>query len=246
MMICVLFSLTACNGNSGNTEPQQNAGISTRGDQEISQIPGPGVDEPHQEIDPGANIAEPTDEPIATSEPVAQSGTYSYTVYGKTLSMDINIEDYILTSNKGNKFFLIYDLARSLGWTTDRNDDDPYDACSAESYFYKDGDMTTWIQLDCYRNDNQQLMIFDGRHVHDDLTTYSGYRTFVCYFSEHNCDYRLNGLGWSLSYDDIVILSYTLWLASTNPGEDPLLSGFGENFEYIKSRSSNVYEYNLP
>ena len=257
MILCMLFSLTACNGgnsgNSGNSSSQHGAGISTRDDQEITQIPGPGIDEPHQEIDPGANIAEPTDEPVATSEP-AQNGKYSYTLYGRTISMDVNVDDYFF-DNKGVKCFDIYELATSLGWSSDS------DTGSSGHYMFQNGDMVISMSID-YNLDVKipgtnygQLSSIgygfgttDGGQYYNESGDNLSHRSFFLSFGAHvdtaNCRlFNPNKCG--LSYDDVVLISYILWSGITNPGESPMMIAFGEDFEYIYSRTTSM-SYHLP
>ncbi|MCR5205997.1 MAG: hypothetical protein K6E47_13225 [Lachnospiraceae bacterium] len=219
VILCMLFSLTACNGSSND---QHNAGISTRDDKEIDEVTH-GVDEPHQEINSGANFVKPSDEPTSTSEPVVQSGAYSYKLYGKyDVSMDINIDDYIMTNDNGT-FFRFDKLAKELGWAGNE------DGNSSNAYSRVDGSLETSFGFRYYNEetvtgtDGYQLRGFGFYHGDN-----SG---FECDFGKHydKCEYRLIGQGWYASHDDVVLLTYVLWLASTNSGADPMISVFGDD-----------------
>lgn len=225
VILCMLFSLTACNGSSND---QHNAGISTRNDEKIDEVTH-GVDEPHQEINSGANFVKPSDEPTSTSEPVVQSGAYSYKLYGKyDVSMDINIDDYIMTNDNGT-FFRFDKLAKELGWAGNRDDND------SDIYSRVDGSLETSFGFRCYYEES--VTGTNGHQLIEFTFIHGDGHGFGCDFDRHydKCEYRLIGQGWYVSHDDIVLLTYVLWLASTDPGADPMVAIFGENSSYVRS-----------
>lgn len=226
LTLCMLFSLTACGGGSsyaGPETPDEGAGMATSTNTQISQIPGPGVDEPHHVISSGAEIevGQPT-----TVEPVQSAGQYSYTIYdGVVINMDINVDDYIIVNKAGEKVFKIYDLAHDrLGWEGTRQDEYGY----LSDGYTLNGNSVYLIPY----TDTKQLYSF----------TYS-YSLCRFAYRDNMCDYKLSGTLYKASYDDIVLLSYTLWLGATNSESNP--------FEVLGSHYTLGYvgtdiEVNLP
>ena len=76
-----------------------------------------GMSDPNQTIDP-VNTDPTTSE---TSETAAPAGKYTYTLYAGTanevtISMDVNIDDYIIPIQSGGEFLQLGRLASDLGW----------------------------------------------------------------------------------------------------------------------------------
>lgn len=220
LTLCMLFSLTAC-GKSGSSDSQgqHGAGIATSHDQEITEIPGPGVDEPHHAISTGVDIE-------VSSQPAQPAGQYTYTIYdGVVINMDINVDDYIITNNAGQKVFKIYDLAHDkLGWEGNESGDIAY-----RSDRYNLGDNQVYL---IPYTDTQQLSDIDFNYSGCEL----GYRI-------DKCDYMISGTCYMASYDDIVFLSYVLWLGATSPESNPMEVFSGH---YTLGYDSNGIDVKLP
>ena len=196
----MLLTLTAC----GGTASQKDAAVTTESNSTMPQQPG-APEEPNQDIDDGADISEPTEdpnpstgEPSSTEESPSDNGTvenpptggaYTYTVYGQTISMDINVDDYIKSTDWGD-FFLLAEMAYSLGWagndiytTADTSDPTTY---SSQWYARHDGDMTTRIDLGYYNeeqipdtNNGHQFRILDLTYLANGGVTFSGLHQLI-------------------------------------------------------------------
>lgn len=201
-----------------------------------------------------------------TAAPV--SGAYTYTVYGDIqLSMDVNVDDYIFTNeNNGCTFFKIAQLAYDCGWlgndqysSIDNNNPDTY---GPDYYVFHSGDLSMQLSLGHYTDEyvpgtengqfNYISLAFNNSegedyYNYDESSNDPLHRGLECQFEKHydNCDYRLVGEGWYLSYDDIVILSYIFWAESENPGVNPLVAAIGLDSEYSSDYTSRVL-FNLP
>lgn len=247
MTVCML-SLTACTNSSNTPSPTQSgAGFQVTNEPTKAQE-HTGVNEPHHEIDPGVEIASPTPEPTAEpTEAPDQSGKYSYTVYGTTLSMDINIDDYILVNDNG-KFFKLYRFAHdALGWTTMADGTD--NAIFSEDYWHESENFSTYVSIGHYEesmpgSDYVQFRSISIRYTKDGCDWMDGENNCSYSFGKHydSCDYRLIGTGWCVSYEDIVILAYVLWSESVNPGVNSMVQAFGANSDY----ASGLGNYKLP
>lgn len=202
-----------------------------------------------------------------TAAPV--SGAYTYTVYGDIqLSMDINVDDYIFETSNG-KFFRIYQLAYDCGWLGNdqysATSDDIDESFMPSFYAYHNGDFCARISLDKYSDENLPNALngqvsFIGVSYHydsageygdyytaDDCTSDPSHRALHVDFAKHygDCDYRMDGEGWYMSYDDIVIISYIFWAESENPGTNSLVEAIGLDSNYSLNYN-HLIEYNLP
>ncbi len=218
--LCMLFSLTAC-GKSGSSGQSQNhgAGMATNHNQEITEIPGPSVDDPHHTISTGVDIE-------VSSQPAQPAGQYEYTIYdGVVINMDINVDDYIITNNAGQKVFKIYDLAHDkLGW----EGNEPGDIAYRSNRYNLGGNQVYLVPY----TDTQQLRHIDFNYSGCEL----GYRI-------DKCEFMLSGTCYMASYDDIVFLSYVLWSGATNPESHPFEVFSGH---YTLGYDNNGIDVKLP
>lgn len=225
LVIAMLFSLCACGKDdkpSDNREPVTS----------VSELPkdGLGVDEPGQEIDPGFEAPTTT-----TTTEQQNNGSYSYTIYeGFTVTMDVDINDYVITTEYGT-FFQIYNLATDLGWV---GSDYPGQPESTPRYELANGDMTTLFSFEAFdevadgTNGGHQVSYFSVEFVQtNDFATYYyqndsnvAHNNATVHLDPHYeiDDYRLDGKGYYLSHDDVVLIAYILWACAENPGVDPL------------------------
>lgn len=155
----MLLTLTAC----GGTASQQDAVVTTESNSKMPQQPG-APEEPNQDIDDGADISEPTEDPNpSTGEPSSTEespsdndttenpptgGAYTYTVYGDIqLSMDVNIDDWTGVNSEGQSFFKYDKLAQSLGWRPENQDLASFGNGGAHFYAYPTGNMTVTFTI---------------------------------------------------------------------------------------------------
>lgn len=111
-VIMTILCLTACSTNS--TVHGEGAGQPTEENPYISEVPG--IDEPNQPIDPGADIdVDPTTE-ATTETTVPNNGSYTYVVDGVEITMNTNVETYIHQDQYGYYVDLV-GLAGSLGYS---------------------------------------------------------------------------------------------------------------------------------
>ena len=205
------------------------------------------------------------DEEPATTAPTSQgntSGKYSYTIYdgAVTINMDVNVDDYIMTDSAGEEAFELYKIAYDYGWmaydkyTIDTNEFDTY---GADRWTHHDGDMVTRLDYG-YDEDTGQLNtiiiqyykeggdITDSYYELDDSNIF--HREMYCVITDHRseCNYDLIGQGYFMSYDDIVLFSYIIYSAATNPGENPLTIALGEGSVYNTWSGDGAYKFELP
>lgn len=228
LIVSMLCTLCACGKDdkpSDNREPVTS----------VSELPkdGLGVDEPGQEIDPGFEA------PTTTTTETQQNsgnGSYSYTIYdGFTVTMDIDINDYIVVNDYG-MFLQLYDLATDLGWSA--IDGYPGNVISVPRYTFDCGNGCTMLfDFEAY---GQNIDGKDYPQLHNiwvkfvttgdySVNYYSSssdatQKNVVVNLDEHYAidEYRLNGKGYGLCHDDVVLIAYILWACSENPGQDPL------------------------
>ena len=153
LVACMLvITLTAC-GTVSQKDVEETTEYSTEGGHDDRD-----VDDPDEPIDDGQwhdedPTGEPSEEPSTTEEPSTQpQGAYSYNVYGYTISMDINVDDYIT-----GDWFLLAEMAYDLGWVgndiytaVDTSDPTTY---SSQWFAHHDGDIMTRIDLGYYNEE---------------------------------------------------------------------------------------------
>ena len=121
LIMCVLFSLTACGTVSQQDEIQAVTEYDTENDVDADESQKP------EKTD---NEEETQGEVDNTSSNVVKNadGTYTYTVYGSIqLNLKLNIDDYIVHNDDGWEIFHIYDLAKDCGWCPDAMYCDKYE-----------------------------------------------------------------------------------------------------------------------
>lgn len=198
----------------------------------------------------------------------ASNGQYTYDVYGTTISMDVNIDDYLSVNDAGRTYFRLPQLAYDLGWLGSdiysEIDDDVRESYSSTAYTFHSGDMVSILMMGDYTEQmpdfNQgQIQSIGIRYSIDDGTRSNSYYNdesplhidMSCYFDRHYSDvnYYMIGTAWGMSYEDMVIIAYIFWSEATNPGNNPLVLLFGTESTYCTSGYSSIMtsiEYNLP
>lgn len=230
----------------------------------------PSIVEPDQTI----NTMSPdqTTESAGTTESsVAQTGKYTYTVYAgtqyeTTLSMDINVDDYLIdVSWTDLPYFSIGKLETALGYLKngDPNFDSQKQKCTYATYLYDDAQMV-WCDGDNYSDSSNstgypQMGSFtyhlaplsdynaDARSKEEIQASEKYYGIYVT-FGQHSADLCYltanNGDRVAISRDDAIIIAYVLSSAISHPGENPF---YGTNLEKaITSVSDRYISYTLP
>ncbi|MBE7069453.1 MAG: hypothetical protein E7386_03015 [Ruminococcaceae bacterium] len=251
LLITTMLFLSACNSSAAST---------TKG----SEGPGKSTIETTNE----ANETSKQSENEKGTTP-ANSGKYTYTVYAgtqyeTTLTMDVNIDDYLVDKGEGVLFFRIDQMAKDLGWYL--NGDPNFDGLSSvyyRSYVYGDTQMV-YTCGDIYSGSNNptgypQIGSFtyhlapisnydaDARTKEEIQSSEKNYGISVT-FSQHSdslCYSMVNsGTRVGVSRDDIVVLTYVLSSAVSHPGENPF---YGTNLAKAKSSVADRYIlYTLP
>ena len=260
LVTCMLISLTACGGASQqDAQPtSQYATVNPVGD--VPEDPAGEPDDGYWHEEESSSTEEPsTNEEPAINPP---TGTYTYNVYGYTISMDVDLNKYIY-DNDGSQWFDLIPMIYDLGWAgadtytvADWND---HDTVAATWFTYHSGDMTTRIDLGMYNEEQvtgtngYQFRSINVRYLNGSNSSYYPNPETIntdsmCYFGKHysDCEYRLSGQGWYASYEDIVMIAYTFWAASENPGNNPYAPVFGTSGSYVTSSTSQAVEYSFP
>ena len=257
----LVITLTAC-GTVSQKDVEETTEYSTEGGHDDRD-----VDDPDEPIDDGQwhdedPTGEPSEEPSTTEEPSTQpQGAYSYNVYGYTISMDINVDDYIT-----GDWFLLAEMAYDLGWVGndiytagDTSDPTTY---SSQWFAHHDGDIMTRIDLGYYNEEQvpgtsgYQFRTVNVRFLtNSNSNYYTGgdsdilHRNLTCDFGKHysDCEYKINGTGWYASYEDIVMITYMFWSAAENTGNNPLVPVFGtDSGTFGASVDSSTISYSFP
>lgn len=262
LVACMLvITLTAC-GTVSQKDVEETTEYSTEGGHDDRD-----VDDPDEPIDNGQwhdedPTGEPSEEPSTTEEPSTQpQGAYTYNVYGYTISMDINVDDYIT-----GDWFLLAEMAYDLGWVgndiytaVDTSDPTTY---SSQWFAHHDGDIMTRIDLGYYNEEQvpgtsgYQFRTVNVRFLtNSNSNYYTGgdsdilHRNLTCDFGKHysDCEYKINGTGWYASYEDIVMITYMFWSAAENTGNNPLVPVFGtDSGTFGASVDSSTISYSFP
>ncbi|MCQ2571039.1 MAG: hypothetical protein MJ154_02215 [Candidatus Saccharibacteria bacterium] len=251
LVMAMIFTLTACGTNNNN----EGAGIGTESNPTIAPLDNP--DEPNVDIDPGADIeVDPTTEvtePTTTVE--APSGMYTYTLYGETISMNVNIDDYLGTNSAGTQVFYLPRLIFDLGWCAGNYtsiEEVGSNSFPSRWWFYADNNLTIMINGSKY--DDRQFGALDveylingsnfERYYSDDSLLHMPY---YCTISRHldSCVYTAAGTSWKMTYEDVLFVAYILWSESVNPGNNAVVATFGEDFSNL-GHSDGQYRCILP
>lgn len=201
----------------------------------------------------------------ATTE-AAPSGKYSYTIYGGIqVSLDTNIDDYIIVHPSGPEFFKLDELASCYGWKCE-NDEDfgwtqfTYDYNGCVIYFrywcYEDkiekSIDNSYGVGDSYQISNADYFFITEFGSGEALTDYyessdssDEHKYLSIDISKHyeECQYYVPGIG-SMSRDDVVLVAYLLESVSHNPGENPFC--FINADDYQVSNDASGMNYELP
>lgn len=251
LLITTMLFLSACNSSAAST---------TKG----SEGPGKSTIETTNE----ANETSKQSENEKGTTP-ANSGKYTYTVYAgtqyeTTLTMDVNIDDYLVDKGQSVLFFRMGQMAIDLGWY--ENGDPNFDGMSETSFYtYVYGDtQMVYACGDNYSSTSNstgfpQLGSFfyhlapidnrdaDARSAEEIKSSKQNYGINVI-FGQHPeslCYYTIyNGIRVSISRDDAIVLAYVFSAAISRPGENPF---YGTNLENTQSSvSENYIVYVLP
>lgn len=268
LVACMLISLTAC-----GTVSQQDVQPTTEHETEapINVDPAEPVDISDDGYwhDDDETSEDPTEEPSSTEEPIndnPQTGLYTYTVYGDIqLSMDVNIDDYVITNDEGQEVFKLSHMAVDLGWWPDgiNPDDWSFGTYLPDMFVCPVGDMS--IVFSCYGYDfNAQFFDYPqvagftyfmaktgdlGTPYYTDANVAPENNYIVASVNGHYNDLQYlvpYGIGKSFmaSRDDVIVLAYLLSNISRDPGTNPFINtGLTR---YIDSNSGNHQDYVLP
>ena len=192
------------------------------------------------------------------------TGSYTYTIYGDvTVTMDVDINNYMY-EHSGGQWFDLVPMIYDLGWAgadkyTVANWGADDGSTSQTWYTYHSGDMVIRINLYRYsenlnlESNSGQLSGIGVKHCREGDYSKRYYEDndplhmiTYCDVKKHydNCKYRMSGLGWHASYDDIVLLTYIFWSETRNPGNSPLVLLLGTD-RFCAVRADKVY-YELP
>ena len=243
-------SFTACNNNSQIDDRTTTTTRTTE-----SEMLETGMSEPNQTIDP-VNTDPTTSE---TSETAAPAGKYSYTLYAGTanevtISMDINIDDYILPIEGGGEFLQLGRLASDLGWL-EQGQYDWDDIVNAESgsnigsanwYTFSYGDHRAMFVIDGYSekmpgSNRSQVYAITFRYLENNSNAnfFSDGRNGGVAFSQHYdlvC-YAIGGQNCMCSRDDAIVIAYGLWYYANNPSSS---EGFVSTFDQFTTPQGNI------
>ncbi|MBP3266534.1 MAG: hypothetical protein J6L84_06230 [Clostridiales bacterium] len=259
VIVSMLMSLVGCKKAAATSESNGTSeGAVTASETSSDSSAANGSTEPA-----GSELSESE---ATTAAPV--SGAYTYTVYGNIqLSMDVNVDDYIFTNeSNGYTFFRVSQLAYDLGWLGNDEynevDNDNESSYRPGCYTFHSGDLVATLNLDSYHDENlpgennRQFSYItltyednggDVYYSFDESSSNPNHTTLICEIAKHyeECNYRMVGEGWFMSYEDIVVMSYILWSVSENPGENPLVLGIGADSDYGAWYDTYV-EFSLP
>ena len=243
---CMLFSVTACGNGSAQSVEVGSAETMTENSEALT--------------DSESNTE------IATSP--AAEGMYTYTIYEgteneMTLSMGVNIDDYVISNSYTDRFFSIYNMATDLGWLPNGDPNFEVTDSGLVYYSYDNGDGTQTVFTGAYNyTDENTPMGFpqiNSYNVHftplndtsvsaypeDGLT--DNHRSINVITNQHYDDLSyvtLNAGAVAASRDDIVVIAYIFWSASVHPGENCFYYCDLANLE--TSRTSGNATYTLP
>ena len=259
---CMLISLSACGGAGASQQDVQPTTQYATVDP-VSDVP----EDPAGEPDDGYWHEDPTEDPSVNEDPTTQpqTGAYTYNVYGVTISMDVNVDDYIYDNN-GSKWFDLIPMIYDLGWagadTYTEADWNNSDTTFVTWFTHRDGDIVSRIDLANYSEETlpgvtgHQFASIDLKYLADGGGMYYPvddpdimHRNTLCNFGKHysDCEYRLSGISWYASYEDIVMITYIFWSAANNAGSNPMVSSFGTtNTDFVYAVDNRGIVYSLP
>lgn len=240
--LCLLMSLLTLVGCGSDNDSHESKitteEYSTEAEEKLT------VDEANQKIDDGAVLPDATTEAEtteatteATTEetPAVNNGSYSYTIYdGIEVTLPFDIDDWVITADKGYPGFQAYYLATGCGWVSIDDRDD---------YFYYDcGDYYAYFKLESpYEEECGYEWATDKFHVYQikscELWFSPKGEPDKYYFeagpahTEHSCIELIYGMHYSdseyiylgskpntaLSRDDMIMIAYLFTFVSNNP-----------------------------
>lgn len=244
---CLIFAVTACNNDNQPT-------TTTRTTE--SEMLETGMSEPNQTIDPVNTDPTTSDTSETTAAP---AGKYTYTLYAgtaneMTISMDINVDDYILPIQSGGEFLQLGRLACDLGWLEQGqyNWDDIVNADAnskigtANWYTFSYGDHRSFFVIDGYSEkmpgtNRSQVFAITFRYLENDSNANyfpDGNNGGVA-FSKHydSVCYAIGGQNCMCSRDDAIVIAYGLWYYANNPSSS---AKFVSTFDQFTTSQGNI------
>ena len=269
LVTMLTLSLTACGENNSTKESKITTAekLSTEQGATATDFYEPDID-----IDPGAIITTETKTETETetqtetqteTETTTEASTsapqgqyaYTYTIYdGIVLSMDVNVDDYIVTNNAGVECFRLYQLAGDMGWMSmGVYDKAAVDASNDTSVYgpswwsYSNGIMRTQFDLDYSEKDLLSGPFSDSAQFRGMHINFIEQDTIKPYYTDDeinhqlidinirrgydNIQYNVSGYSCAISRDDLVLIAYILWFMPQHCGEaEPLCSQFDEKW----------------
>ena len=196
--------------------------------------------EPNQTLPSDVNISETSE---TTEQP--QPGKYTYTVYEgtqyeETFTLDVNIDEYFyVAEGNGERYFDLPRLCYDLGcFYIQGSDGNPLPIDGGDhsgqviSYYDENLDMNIQIRPEgktsnkCYSQITVQFLSSSFDRYYDDsiFEQYEYYDANVDFKGNQERYARIDGLNHysiGLSYDNIVVLVYTMNFLKDNPGKNP-------------------------
>ena len=196
--------------------------------------------EPNQTLPSDVNISETSE---TTEQP--QPGKYTYTVYEgteyeETFTLDVNIDEYFyVAEGNGERYFDLPRLCKELGFTIyDRfNKPIPDGDNSGEYISFTKDDLNVRVDLNRMSADmnpdyfSDIQVRFFASSSDDSYYDYESVKGEYEYYDSniHFCQQKdryayidgVNDYLYGLSYDGIVVLTYTLSSIEKNPGKNP-------------------------
>ena len=200
---------------------------------------------------------EATTETTTEATTDALSGKYSYTIYGGIqVSLDTNVDDYIIVDDEGLPFFKLYDVATELGWNCEN------DAYS--QYTYDCGDYVTYFN---YWHNEVQIengSAFDyyyqiSRIEYKFITSFIRGEVWEDYYDDADDNHKYLSVRIAnhydkiqycvpgsavMSRDDIILVTYLLESVKHHPGENPFC--FIDASDYQVRNTESGMNYELP
>ena len=251
--IVLVAMMVICLAGCGSNTEQKDEKVTTEDLGEEQDHVNIGVDEANQEIEGEVDLT--TEEDTEASSSSSNSGKYTYEAYGVEVSMDINIDDYITTTNEGLPFFKLLALANDCGWQCLDEDGD------YKAYVYKNGDMDINLRYAYFDDsvggnsynisDQHQISDIDYKFTktsdylsdyYDDGHSNEAHGNLDIDFSKHypDCQYIVPGVA-TMSRDDIIIIAYLFSFVKSHTGENPF--SFANFSEYLDNENSGTYIY---
>ena len=222
--------------------------------------------EPNQTLPSDVNISETSE---TTEQP--QPGKYTYTVYEgteyeETFTLDVNIDEYFyVAEGNGERYFDLPRLCKELGYTIyDRfNKPIPDGDHTGEYISFTKDDLNIQIDLNRmsvdmnpeYFSDIQVHFFTASRdnsyYDYDDDSIEGNFEYYNA--NVHFCQQKdryayidgVNDYLYGLSYDGIVVLTYTLSFANNTPGINPFFQTSWQN-TCFRVEGKKLVNYDLP